>query len=873
MAEQPLIIPPDAFLIGKRGNSIRRPTGLPGISQDDNPLASVLNPSGFVRQGDIFIKDKPIGDLGVITDLASAPKDIIQPRPISTEEYFEFSKNTLTKVLAAHESKGTLLASGHDDQFVNYLETILIESGLKKPGKLIREMTLIIKSLSYQRDKELGEKSEESEKEATFWMGAMPFEHPQAKITKRDIKGAEVIKKDYQGEGTYDNLNILLLPEIWLSMDAHQQKLLLSGILFLFRYTKNIADINAPGLLIRLSQITRETPSRTIREMAYAIMTSLPFEQLPQTAKETTAEAITKNNEYGNELATALIFHDRTKIGDRLREQADRFEKEVLTELSVPVDNLAAYTRPQWNRLTRRCMQVNLLKFNHPDHVGIEIEIAPFDKNPQSGVADIDRLKKKIGADSPLSSCGVDQDCIEVRSGNNGFIPNLKNMEHLANHLKRILNTAPGVPSTLHIHVDSDTISGEHIEQTFSDTRTHTTQQTHEIRSLGIPLMQTGTVGQMCAVNVIQLQRILIFCAQLGKVTDENTAKLKKHLETTGYPDLEKIKKILTLTYLATADNPIQRLSAMTVFQRQKCFLSGATYLSILEEYGLSENIEAVLEYLPLMTMKEFVVDLTAKLGKEKLRKILLDNIDNPKLTDKIILLIINDIKNFENEKLIMEFYPRISNTAVRDEAIWLLTNSTVIDSINFAMSKYADLSNAEIRDKVITTIARHEYEQAYSFVRHKHSDVTGDSEQIKLIIIIGESNMPDKFEMLGEIYTETKKDHLRRFVIETITLNGKPRVAKILENIYFSKQLTIDQSLPIIYTIIKVAEPDKIDILLKIYARESQSMRAYIVSKLIDEITEKRKETGEKLLEIETDEDIKKRIEYMINSFLVRYS
>ncbi|MEK7211858.1 MAG: hypothetical protein AAB731_04450, partial [Patescibacteria group bacterium] len=542
----------DAVLV-RRGGKKRLKIAAPPFLDDYKEYGATESAVGLV------IMKRP--------EFATASREEIRIRQKKAEEeaptleYFDFSPKLIQRVEMTHKAKLTNLFSGHNEQFANYLSSILEELGFEESNAARRLLISFIKG----------------EVDITFMREGLA--HPRPKTTEKRLgrAGETVItEKKYESPATYDKLSLLLMPHLWDSMSQSQKISLLEGLKLVLHSTKNISEAKAGELYLRLAELAGAV-DRGLRVSIHQLLDLAPYEQLPEKAKEAAALSMSEFDDYSSGLAFSFL-NDKSgnEIIKKTQEAYQEFEKSVLKEIAQPKGALAAYDRAKWLDLARKVKSLSIIGIDDPEfknkYIGFELETMPFDENNQRAVKHLEEIDF-AGKDNVLTS-GVDGNWLEFRTRAGGVPFTKAAFYTVKKALDKIEREEPGWALSAHFHIDETLTSADKVKEFFVESHVNTNHNTHELRSLPAPISSfddgESLIKSKYKFDVVRLGQMAAFCVSLDAAPEKMEVNNEVNLQ--NYSDEEAVRKLSGLA--AFGDNPKQRAAAMYVMETSPAFFN-----------------------------------------------------------------------------------------------------------------------------------------------------------------------------------------------------------------------------------------------------------------------------------------------------------
>ncbi len=564
-------------------------------------LPKELKGKGFhTKDGLLYLPPEKDDRTAVETDITSAPKELREEQPV---EYFGFKASEVMAVQDAHRRYAKNLYSGLPEQRAIYLTRLMEAAGFP---------------------------TEQAEDD-----GAVAFVHGIARViaresTEKDGEKPSFVREGFLGKfcadfgqprhpkasseaGSYRNLALLLMPDIWNDLKPNERRWALDSLLSLYEYTENAEDIYSPEVFLRAAEIVDKEEDAGVRSLVYLLCEMVPYGQIPEEAKDSLAKTIARRKEYHAPIATALLTDPVARAKEvagrgTLRTEYVAFRKDVLDRLSGDIDELARLPLADWVKLVQDIERLNLLTVtDDPEEqaqlgeetFGIELEFAPYPAqfldtessaynrkslpSYKSGrVSEIKEGLRRFNANKPhrpegLNDCSIDQGCIEVRTTGANHLTE-RTFRELRETVRAAEHFLPADVATFHLHVEREK-KAHGFESLFALQRDNDNgpRGTLELRSFRPPttLLQVpgGTKTRSQKTDVVAIERTVLFSTLSLDMPffayGDTTPPLLYELD--GFPAREGVRKILSLALCG--QDPRQRAAAIQLIHRPPLFL------------------------------------------------------------------------------------------------------------------------------------------------------------------------------------------------------------------------------------------------------------------------------------------------------------
>lgn len=510
--------------------------------------------------GGLYVFDKR----EITQDISDAPENLRGAETeLSEEPYFDFPKRLVMAVREKHQDLRQNLITRNADQWHVYLKTMM--------------------------------KSAEVDTGAVEYLSTLSGDEvSMAALAKRVETDADSAKTH-----NYDNLALLMAPDIFREYSKGQQEHFLQMILRLVEATASIESIEAPHVLLRLAEIANETSHESVRSYIYLIFELFPDASLPTEALKGLLTTISTHQEYNAPIASRFLLTETPSEDPEIRafqERYETFRDEVLEELSQDQEAYLSMRPAEWSALVKKVLKLNTLFTNEdqtsdatPLNFGIELELAPFDGDEFSAAERVQYDLILANEEySNLFDASEDQDTAEIRTV--GPQPFTKSrMGTLRAFLRQAEHEVHGWVSTFHLHIDDikdDSMEDMTISPLFFEFhRQANRKQTYELRSFQAPTVPiAGThERQISATDVIGLEQAIRFGTSLNESPPDifNETKTAKNADV--FPE-QDLYRYAVATRLFSQD-PKQRAAIIYLTYSGKLFQNEELLSNILHGY------------------------------------------------------------------------------------------------------------------------------------------------------------------------------------------------------------------------------------------------------------------------------------------------
>ncbi len=552
------------------------------------------------KDGLLYLPSEKDDQKVVETDITSAPKELREEQPV---EYFGFKASEVMAVQDTHRRYAKNLYSGLPEQKAIYLCRLMEAAGFpteqaEDDGAVafVHGMARVIARESREKD---GEKPS-FVREGFLGKFCADFGQPRHPTTSSEA-------------GSYRNLALLLMPDIWNDLKPNERRWVMDSLLSLYEYTENAEDIYSPEVFLRAAEIVDTEEDAGVRSLIYLLCEMVPYGQIPEEAKDSLAKTIARRKEYHAPIATALLTDPVARAKEAtgrgtLRNEYAAFRKDVLDRLSGDIDELARLPLAEWVKLVQDIERLNLLTVtDDPEEqaqlgketFGIELEFAPYPAQfldtesfaydresllsyTSDRVSHIREGLKRLNAVKPyrpegLNDCSIDHGCVEVRTTGASHLTE-QTFKELRETVRAAEHFLPADVATFHLHVEREKKT-HGFEQLFALERDNDNgpRGTLELRSFRPPttLLQVpgGTKTRSQKTDIVAIERTVLFSTLSEDMPffayGDTTPPLLYDLD--GFPAREGVRKILSLALCG--QDPRQRAAAIQLMHRPPLFL------------------------------------------------------------------------------------------------------------------------------------------------------------------------------------------------------------------------------------------------------------------------------------------------------------